>query len=231
MMRQVITAVIVKAVALQVERQASLAIARGVIATNFPRTADVRGICVMVKDHYIDCEAFGLGLVIAVRIGHADNIGEVFGDFQFLDSFAHVVVGLRMRVSQIHTPLSRGGDFADDMVRLHERLVLQFLQADGLHGGIHGAFVQGQLHHGIVGDVVGDALMRDVSQCVDGMELIVGIDLLAMATTVGDEVVASDVFRSSRQFLHLGMLGSLLDVGVNLLFDFVGIVAHVILGG
>lgn len=231
MVRQVKTAVIVKAVALQVKRQASLAIARGVIATDFPRTADVRGICVMVKDHYIDCEAFGLGLVIAIRIGHADNIGEVFGDFQFLGSFAHVVVGLRMRVSQVHTPLSRGGDFADDMVRLHERLVLQFLQADGFHGGIHGTFVKGQLHHGKLLDAECDALMRDVSQCVDGMELIVGVDLLAVDATVGDEVVASDVFNSSGQFLHLGMIGSLLDVGVNLLFDFVGIIGHVILGG
>ena len=63
------------------------------------------------------------------------------------------------------------------------------------------------------------------------MELIVGIDLLAIKATVGDEVVASDILHAFRQFLHLGVIGSLLDVGVNLLFDFVGIVGHVILGG
>ena len=163
MVRQVITAVIVKAVALQVKRQASLAIARGVIATDFPRTADVRGICVMVKDHYIDCEAFGLGLVIAVRIGHADNIGEVFGNFQFLGSFAHVVVGLRMRVSQVHTPLSRGGDFADGVIRLYERLVLQVLQRDAPNSGIHTALTKGQLHHSKFLDVISKALMRDAT--------------------------------------------------------------------
>lgn len=231
MVRQVITAVIIKAVALQVKRQRSFPITGRVIATDFPRTADVRGICVMVKDHYIDCEAFGLGLVIAIRIGHADNIGEVFGDFQFLGSFAHVVGGLRMRVSQVHTPLSRGGDFADGVVRLHESLVLQFLQGDRPNTRIHGALIKGQFHHGKVLDVESKALMRDVSQCVDGMELIVGIDLLAVKATVGDEVVASDILHAFRQFLHLGVIGSLLDVGVNLLFDFVGIVGHIILGG
>lgn len=163
MVRQVITAIVIKAVALQVKRQASLAIARGVIATDFPRTADVLGICVMVKDHYIDCEAFGLGLVIAIRIGHADNIGEVFGDFQFLGSFAHVVVGLRMRVSQVHTPLSRGGDSGDGVVSFHERLVLQVLQGDAPNRGIHRALVKGHLHHIEFLDVVSKALMRDAT--------------------------------------------------------------------
>ena len=136
-----------------------------------------------------------------------------------------------MRVSQVHTPLSRGGDSGDGVVRLHERLVLQVLQTDRANRGIHRAFVKGQLHHSKVLNVVSKALMRDVSQCVDSVEFVVGVDLLAVATTVGDEVVASDVLHAFGQFLHLGVRGSLLDVGVNLLFDFVGIIGHVVLGG
>lgn len=136
-----------------------------------------------------------------------------------------------MRVSQVHTPLSRGGNFADGVVCLHESLVLQFLQGDALNGRIHRTFVKGQLHHSKVLDIESKTLMRDVSQCVDSVELVVGIDLLAVDTTVGDEVVASDILHAFGQFLHLGVRGSLLDVGVNLLFDFVVIIGHVILGG
>ena len=92
MVRQVITAVIIKAVALKVKRQRSFSITGRVIATDFPAPADVRSIGFVFKDDDIDCEAIRLGLVVAIRIGHADNIGEVFRHFQFLGSFAHVVV-------------------------------------------------------------------------------------------------------------------------------------------
>lgn len=134
-----------------------------------------------------------------------------------------------MIVSQVHKPLSRGGDFADGFIAFHKGLILQFLDGDILETRVHIA-MNSILKDVELVDAKDKFLLGDESHSLDSGDEPELVYSIAEGHLVGHDVVGLDGLPVLRQFNHLGVLGSLLDVGIKLLFGFSVIVVVVSIG-
>ncbi len=118
---------------------------------------------------------------------------------------------------------------SDGVVALHERLILQFLDSDILELGEHIA-INADLHNAVLVDTKDQFFLGDEAHSLDSGHVPKLVHAVAKGRLVGYDVVGLAVLPVLRQFQHLGVLGSLLDFGIKLLFGFSVIVEVVSIG-